>query len=90
MNGNLLQKTPIAIIGQAAIFAKASTLTEYWDNILNKIDGITDVPPFVGIRPIITILIQKRKIKLTAKLGDLSPILILIPSNLVFHQIFLK
>ena len=45
MNGNLLQKTPIAIIGQAAIFAKASTLTEYWDNILNKIDGITDVPP---------------------------------------------
>jgi len=45
MNLNLLQKTPIAIIGQAAIFAKASTLTEYWDNILNKIDGITDVPP---------------------------------------------
>lgn len=45
MNDNLLQKTPIAIIGQAAIFAKASSLTEYWDNILNKIDGITDVPP---------------------------------------------
>ncbi len=45
MNANLLQKTPIAIIGQAAIFAKAATLTEYWDNILNKIDGITDVPP---------------------------------------------
>ena len=45
MNSNLLQKTPIAIIGQAAIFAKASSLTEYWDNILNKIDGITDVPP---------------------------------------------
>ncbi|MCD6424844.1 MAG: acyltransferase domain-containing protein [Anaerolineales bacterium] len=45
MNSNLLQKTPIAIIGQAAIFAKAASLTEYWDNILNKIDGITDVPP---------------------------------------------
>jgi len=45
MSANLLQKTPIAIIGQAAIFAKASSLTEYWDNILNKIDGITDVPP---------------------------------------------
>ena len=45
MNSNLLQKTPIAIIGQAAIFAKASSLTEYWDNILNKIDGITEVPP---------------------------------------------
>lgn len=45
MSSNLLQQTPIAIIGQAAIFAKASNLTEYWDNILNKIDGITEVPP---------------------------------------------
>lgn len=42
---NYLQKTPIAIIGQAAVFAKAATLTQYWDNILNKIDGITEVPP---------------------------------------------
>ena len=45
MSNNYLQKTPIAIIGQAAVFAKAATLTEYWDNILNKIDGITEVPP---------------------------------------------
>jgi len=45
MSKNLLQKTPIAIIGQAAVFAKAATLSEYWDNILNKIDGITEVPP---------------------------------------------
>ena len=44
MENKLLQKTPVAIIGQAAIFAKAASLTEYWDNILNKIDGITDVP----------------------------------------------
>ena len=44
MKSSLLQKTPIAIIGQAAVFAKAATLTEYWDNILNKIDGITDIP----------------------------------------------
>ncbi len=44
MKTNLLQETPIAIIGQAALFAKAASLTEYWDNILNKIDGITDVP----------------------------------------------
>ena len=44
MESHLLQKTPIAIIGQAAVFAKASSLTEYWDNILNKIDGITEVP----------------------------------------------
>ncbi|MCK4801798.1 MAG: acyltransferase domain-containing protein [Anaerolineales bacterium] len=44
MESNILQKTPVAIIGQAAVFAKAASLTEYWDNILNKIDGITDVP----------------------------------------------
>jgi len=45
MSGKLLQQTPIAIIGQAAVFAKAGSLSEYWDNILNKIDGITEVPP---------------------------------------------
>ena len=44
MRSRLLQENPIAIIGQAAVFAKAATLTEYWDNILNKIDGITEVP----------------------------------------------
>ena len=38
MTSRLLQENPIAIIGQAAIFAKAASLTEYWDNILNKID----------------------------------------------------
>ena len=36
--------TPIAIIGMASIFPKARTLPEYWDNILNKIDAIVDVP----------------------------------------------
>ncbi len=45
MNEHLLKKNPVAIIGQAAVFAKAASLTEYWDNILNKIDGITEVPP---------------------------------------------
>ena len=40
-----LSETPIAIIGQAAVFAKAANLDQYWDNILNKIDGITEVPP---------------------------------------------
>ena len=45
MNESLLKKTPIAIIGQAALFAKSASLKEYWDNILDKIDGITDVPP---------------------------------------------
>ncbi len=45
VNENLLSKHPIAIIGQAAVFAKAADLKEYWENILNKIDGITEVPP---------------------------------------------
>ena len=45
MSANLLQKTPIAIIGQAAVFAKSASLNEYWNNILDKIDGITEVPP---------------------------------------------
>ena len=42
--GHQLQKTPIAIIGMASIFAQAKNLTEYWDNILNKIDAVTEVP----------------------------------------------
>jgi len=40
-----LHETPIAIIGQAAVFAKASNLNEYWNNIVDELDGITDVPP---------------------------------------------
>ncbi len=40
----LLQQTPIAIIGMASLFAQSSNLTEYWENILNEVDCITDVP----------------------------------------------
>ena len=39
-----LVTTPIAIIGMASLFPDARTLSEYWDNILNKIDSIIDVP----------------------------------------------
>jgi acyl transferase domain-containing protein len=39
-----LRKTPVAIIGMASIFAQAKNLEEYWQNILNKIDAVTDVP----------------------------------------------
>ncbi len=39
-----LQLPPIAIIGMAGIFPQAHNLREYWQNILNKIDCITDVP----------------------------------------------
>ena len=39
-----LQQTPIAIIGMSALFAKAKNLQEYWENILGKVNGITEVP----------------------------------------------
>lgn len=39
-----LKTTPIAIIGISAIFPNASNKQEYWDNILNKIDAVSDVP----------------------------------------------
>ena len=42
---NHLQKTPVAIIGMAAIFADAKNLVEYWKNIVVGKDCITDVPP---------------------------------------------
>ena len=35
---------PIAIIGMSAIFPQANNLQAYWDNILNEIDSITEVP----------------------------------------------
>ncbi len=38
-------RTPIAIIGKAGIFPKAKNAHEYWENILHKVDCITDVPP---------------------------------------------
>ncbi len=41
---NSLNTTPVAIIGMAGIFPQAKNLQEYWDNIFNKIDCITDVP----------------------------------------------
>jgi polyketide-type polyunsaturated fatty acid synthase PfaA len=34
----------IAIIGKAGIFAKAPDVETYWRNIVNKVDGITEVP----------------------------------------------
>jgi acyl transferase domain-containing protein len=39
-----LHETPVAIIGLAGIFPEAHTVQEYWDNILNKINCIIDVP----------------------------------------------
>jgi polyketide-type polyunsaturated fatty acid synthase PfaA len=39
-----LQQNPIAIVGMASLLPKARNLREYWRNIVNKIDCITDVP----------------------------------------------
>jgi acyl transferase domain-containing protein/acyl carrier protein len=39
-----LQQNPIAIVGMASLFPQARTLQQYWGNIINKVDCITDVP----------------------------------------------
>ena len=39
-----LHATPIAIIGIASSMPEWETLRDYWRNIVNKIDCITDVP----------------------------------------------
>ncbi len=39
-----IKTTPIAIIGIGSIFPQARSSQEYWDNILRKIDCVTDVP----------------------------------------------
>jgi len=40
-----VKTTPIAIIGIGSVFPQARNTQDYWDNILHKIDCITDVPP---------------------------------------------
>ena len=39
-----MQECPIAVVGMASIFANAKTLDQYWDNIYQAVNGITDVP----------------------------------------------
>lgn len=39
-----IQTTPLAVIGMSSIFPQAHNLQEYWDNILNKVDAIVDIP----------------------------------------------
>src|SRR5713226_166424 len=35
----------VVIIGMAALFPGAPDLTTYWQNILGKVDAVTDAPP---------------------------------------------
>ncbi len=39
-----LQKTPVAVIGLSALFADARNIGEFWTNIVEGKDSITDVP----------------------------------------------
>jgi acyl transferase domain-containing protein len=39
-----ISQTPIAIVGMASLFPQAKDLQEYWNNIIQKTDCITDVP----------------------------------------------
>ncbi|NET02807.1 MAG: acyltransferase domain-containing protein [Sphaerospermopsis sp. SIO1G1] len=39
-----LQENPIAIVGMASVLPEAKNLRQYWENIVNKKDCITDVP----------------------------------------------
>lgn len=43
-NDYQLKTTPIAVIGMGSVFPQAHNTSEYWDNILRKIDCIVDVP----------------------------------------------
>ena len=35
----------VAIVGMACVFPKARDVTTYWENIVNKVDAVTDPPP---------------------------------------------
>ncbi len=39
-----LKKTPVAIIGLSAMFADASNVEQFWNNIIDQKDSIVDVP----------------------------------------------
>ncbi|MCP4438728.1 MAG: acyltransferase domain-containing protein [Aureispira sp.] len=39
-----LSKTPIAVVGMSALFANARNIEEYWNNIVQAVDSIVDVP----------------------------------------------
>ncbi len=40
----LLKETPVAIVGMASAFADSKNLDQYWENIVDGVDCITEVP----------------------------------------------
>ena len=41
---NSLRKIPVAVIGMSSLFADAKNTEEFWNNIIQAKDSITDVP----------------------------------------------
>jgi hypothetical protein len=39
-----LQSCPIAIIGMASVFAETKNLSQFWDNIVQSVNAIKEVP----------------------------------------------
>jgi len=39
-----LQSSPIAIVGMASVFAETKNLEQFWDNIVESVNGIKDIP----------------------------------------------
>ncbi|MEM6526714.1 MAG: beta-ketoacyl synthase N-terminal-like domain-containing protein, partial [Chloroflexota bacterium] len=45
MTVDRVRRTPVAIVGIATIAPMAENTTRFWQNILDKVDAITEVPP---------------------------------------------
>ena len=39
----------VAIVGMACTYPGARNLSQFWDNILNKVDAVTEVTPWTAI-----------------------------------------
>jgi acyl transferase domain-containing protein len=39
-----LQECPIAIVGMSSVFAESKNLDQFWDNIVESVNGIRDIP----------------------------------------------
>lgn len=44
-NEKAREREPLAIVGMACRFPKADDCGEYWQNIINGVDGISEIPP---------------------------------------------
>ena len=42
--GRDVAQSPIAIVGIGCVFPKADSLQDYWANVRNGVDAITEIP----------------------------------------------